>query len=262
MLPSLGELERWAGPPGRARHELLAPLRERLARPVDPPPGVEEALGPLLRLLGEAKLGLPLDAMGTMDPPFAAELNAWLGFDTPECFEGERTFLEVDALHLICVRLELVEERRGRDRLTPLAERLARRPPELWRAVAGELGTLPSPLGDVAELLLAGLLRPHAREPGRALRLVRAAVIEAAGGPGVIRLAHPNGVLGMVACASGSLHTTLRALRAIEPWSDSDDAVAVLNGTGEATAAVALQVRARTGCTGGALLGFAAGSWN
>jgi hypothetical protein len=262
MAPDIDELTRWAGRPGSARHDLLAPLTEHLARPVMPPPEIAQALGGLIKVLDEARLGLPLEPTRMLDLDFAATFNEDLGFDTPWFLNGDRTFLEVDALHMICIRLGLVSPRRGLDRLTPLGERLAGRPDDLWRAVARALGELPSPLGDVAELILSAMLRQAERDPEEALCLARSALIEAAGWHRAISPADPDYVLDVVAVASASLQTALRALRLIEPWSDMPDGVLVLNEQGRATVTAALKARVRTGRRATELSRLTVGRWN
>jgi hypothetical protein len=151
----------WASAFGPARLLLLAPLRERLLAGSPPPQNYELVIEPMRWLLDQIAAGkVPLTNTGLLKARFSEPANHDLGFDTVTRLpNGERSHIEMDALHAICRNAGFSVRHGKREQITPYGDTLRGDPLELWIRCAEEVGHLPDVVGVVAETRLATLLQ-------------------------------------------------------------------------------------------------------
>ena len=153
--------DRWATSGGPERFTLLSALRPQLAMEPPPPREVARAVKPLRWVLQKAKENqLPLDRQGSLQPDFAATANRELGFVSPARFEGERTFLEIDALVQLARCMGSTWPAGSSEELTDCGRIIISNPQIVWREAADCIGVVrpPSIAGEVWELIIAWLL--------------------------------------------------------------------------------------------------------
>jgi hypothetical protein len=102
---------------------------------------------------------LPLDRHGSVQSDFAATANRELGFVSPARFEGERTFLEIDALVQLVRCMGSTWPVGPSEELTDCGRMIISKPQIVWREAADCLGIVRPPgiAGEVWELTIAWL---------------------------------------------------------------------------------------------------------